>query len=475
MAQLSGSPPRQTVLIAPTERGKSNNAGVPGVPSPAERLDSSSTTDSLPVEFPAAKRPFGNNRAAIANLQELNSFTRAVNQTVQSFQAEHSSPVAKVEQLLTSLRKRFDDVHVEVKRRSEEVAIYKEGIRQADSAEHQATSDRARFLQRAEELEQSLAGLQKKVNDVAHTKKVYSHILQRTKLEKDMVRQKNLLLQRRLKSLALELKEGCRSLEKQQRARYKAICDLKQTEQELEAERLVREQGLKEMDEAIELKREAVEKRQRLVDWQQSVVHDAAAAALSASSGRWRRMLCVEKLIANSLQKTNVENVEKWQYKEDTFQKIREATGLVDVMEIVNKFLNRDSENQKLKHIAAEAEKQLEASRKEYQEIVRRAVEDLALGNCSHIRNLYAALDAQAVSWNKTLHSHVVKQNLLKHSLRSVDQAKRCAVSINAKLVQLGIEAPFNFNEEAALEQYCQHLSENSIQSLLSLPDASKN
>ena len=66
--------------------------------------------------------------------------------------------------------------------------------------------------------------------------------------------------------------------------------------------------------------------RQRLVEWQQSVVNYAAAAALSASSGKWRRMLCVEKLIANSLQKTSVENVEKWQYKEDTFQKIREAT-----------------------------------------------------------------------------------------------------------------------------------------------------
>lgn len=67
-------------------------------------------------------------------------------------------------------------------------------------------------------------------------------------------------------------------------------------------------------------------RRQRLVEWQQSIVNDAAAAALSASSGKWRRMLCVEKLIANSLQKTSVENVEKWQYKEDIFQRIREAT-----------------------------------------------------------------------------------------------------------------------------------------------------
>ncbi|KFG62161.1 hypothetical protein TGRUB_215320B, partial [Toxoplasma gondii RUB] len=57
-----------------------------------------------------------------------------------------------------------------------------------------------------------------------------------------------------------------------------------------------------------------------------SVIKDAAAAAFSASSGRWRRMYGMEKLIANALQKITVEEVEKSQNTEDTFQKIREAT-----------------------------------------------------------------------------------------------------------------------------------------------------
>ncbi|CDJ66794.1 hypothetical protein, conserved [Eimeria necatrix] len=188
------------------------------------------------------------------------------------------------------------------------------------------------------------------------------------------------------------------------------------------------------------MRRAAVEKRQQLVEWQQAVVNDAAAAALSASSGRWRRMLCVEKLIANYLQKTNVENVEKWQYKEDTFQKIREATGMLDVMEIVNKFLNGEAENQKLKLIAEETEERLESCRREYQEVVRCAVEELALGNCAHIRNLYAALDAQAQSWSATLHTHATRNNVLKNFLSTVDQARRYAASINKKLVQIGIE-----------------------------------
>lgn len=39
--------------------------------------------------------------------------------------------------------------------------------------------------------------------------------------------------------------------------------------------------------------------------------------------------------------------------------------GMADVMEIVNKFLNRDLENQKLKLLAEEAEKKLEVTSKD--------------------------------------------------------------------------------------------------------------
>ncbi|OEH74387.1 hypothetical protein cyc_04308 [Cyclospora cayetanensis] len=398
-----------------------------GPSAPVEGTDSSLTNATSLQEADGCKGAKAPMKKDAASLQQLDSFTRAVNQSIQGLYATQSDPMTKVEQLLSSLRKRFDDVHAEVKRRGEEFARYKEGIRQADSAEHQITSDRDRVRQRTEELTQSLTALSKRVADAAHTKKTYLHVLQRTKQEKDMVRQKNLLLQSKLRALGLELKDGHRALD------------------------------------------------QRLAEWQKSVVANAAAVALSASSGKWRRMLCIEKLIANFLQKSNVNNVEKWQYTEDTFQKIREATGLVDVMEIVSKFLNRDSENQKLKQLAVEAERNLEGSRKEYHEIVRRAVEELALGSCSHIRSLYAALDAHAQSWNRGLHSYDARCSLPEHSLEGAEEAKRCAASINAKLMQLGLEGAYDFNADASLECYCQHLQEQSIPALFALlPDTKK-
>ncbi|CDJ34402.1 uncharacterized protein EMH_0001690 [Eimeria mitis] len=360
---------------------------------PAEPNELASTCAAGAKEADIYKRHPKVAKAETAGLQELNSFTKA---------AEQSQPVVKVEQLLSSLRKRFDDVHAEVKRRTEEVARYKEGIRQADSAEHQVTNDRARIHQRADELTQSLSLLNKKVAEAGYTKKVYMHILQRTKFEKDAVRQKNVVLQGRLKSLGLELKEERGALEKQQKKKSRAVFELKQLEQELQGERIIRSQGLKEIDEAIEYKRAAIEKRQ--VRIMNDTPQDEA-------------LLIFEQLLHGFLQ------------------------GMADVMEIVNKFLNRDLENQKLKLLAEEAEKKLEA------------------------------LDAQSQSWNKTFYDHAERYKMLKRTLGDVDQARRCAASINARLVQLGIEVPWDVNAESSLEHYFQNLCEYSIPKLISLSD----
>jgi len=59
------------------------------------------------------------------------------------------------------------------------------------------------------------------------------------------------------------------------------------------------------------------------------------------------------------LQKIIFEQAAQSQETEDGFQKIREVTGLTDVMDIVHKFLNRDVEHEQLRVSAREAEAHL--------------------------------------------------------------------------------------------------------------------
>merc|ERR1719316_2559592 len=100
--------------------------------------------------------------------------------------------------------------------------------------------------------------------------------------------------------------------------------------------------------------------------WRHDVALEAANEAFQASAGRLRKIYAVEKLAGNCLQKIIFEQVEKSQAMEDGFQKIREVTGLTDVMDIVHKFLNRDVEHEQLKSSVKEAEARLEALRDEF-------------------------------------------------------------------------------------------------------------
>merc|ERR1712232_1149542 len=58
-------------------------------------------------------------------------------------------------------------------------------------------------------------------------------------------------------------------------------------------------------------------------------------------------------------QKVTFEQLERSGQTEDGFQRIREVTGLTDVMDIVHKFLNRDVEHEQLRNSVREAESRL--------------------------------------------------------------------------------------------------------------------
>merc|ERR1711998_548579 len=97
----------------------------------------------------------------------------------------------------------------------------------------------------------------------------------------------------------------------------------------------------------------------------------AANEAFQGTCGRLRKLYAIEKLAGNCLQKITFEQVERSQATEDGFQRIREVTGLTDVMDIVHKFLNRELEHEQLKSSVKEAEVRLETLRDQFDRFKR--------------------------------------------------------------------------------------------------------
>merc|ERR1719181_2749671 len=122
---------------------------------------------------------------------------------------------------------------------------------------------------------------------------------------------------------------------------------------------------------ALQVKKDAKERRARFEEWRHEVALDAANEAFNASAGRLRKLHAVEKLAGNCLQKVTFEQVERSQMTEEGFQRIREVTGLTDVMDIVHKFLNREVEHEQLKNSVKESEARLEALREQFDHFKR--------------------------------------------------------------------------------------------------------
>merc|ERR1719281_1474564 len=116
----------------------------------------------------------------------------------------------------------------------------------------------------------------------------------------------------------------------------------------------------------LERRKEANKRRADFESWRHEVALEAANEAFDASAGRLRKLYAIEKLQGNCLQKITYEQVERSQTTENGFQKIRDVTGLADVMDIVHKFLNRDVEHEQLRASVKDAEVRLEALRQDF-------------------------------------------------------------------------------------------------------------
>merc|ERR1719497_9903 len=148
--------------------------------------------------------------------------------------------------------------------------------------------------------------------------------------------------------------------------RVQKAVEYESLERDADSEREACKSAREGMEGERERRKDANKRRADFESWRREVALEAANEAFNASAGRLRKLYAIEKLAGNCLQKLTFEQVERSQNTEDGFQKIREVTGLTDVMDIVHKFLNRDVEHEQLKSSVKEAESRLETLREHY-------------------------------------------------------------------------------------------------------------
>merc|ERR1711998_605707 len=133
----------------------------------------------------------------------------------------------------------------------------------------------------------------------------------------------------------------------------------------------------------------------------------------------------------NCLQKIIYEQVEKSQTTEDGFQKIREVTGLTDVMDIVHKFLNRDVEQEQLKGAVAEAESKLESLQADHEQFKRNTEGVVPQDMQGSQRGIYQEVEDVSLQLQKKMKSYNAAKERSQKLTLTFEDVKRWAQRYN--------------------------------------------
>lgn len=287
-----------------------------------------------------------------------NHFINLVETTVEHLKGSiNGAGYEAVRNILSTIRRQYDEVHHEADLKEAKLMELRKDLRLIE-AESTLTEEvfrghtRETALKRISEVRGELLAASEK-------QKVYQHLVERVHRELRITQQKVGILQMHLDRKTREVYKKQEYSRRVYEDKLATIRNLEDTENALLAENDACTSALQDLEKVLRRRFDEVTGRKEFERWRNDTALDAATEAFEATAGRYRKIYAIEKLTGNCLQKLTFEQAEQSQATEDGFQKIREVTGLTDVMDIVHKFLNRETEHEQLRTSVREAESKL--------------------------------------------------------------------------------------------------------------------
>ncbi|CAD7960599.1 unnamed protein product [Amoebophrya sp. A25] len=241
--------------------------------------------------------------------------------------------------------------------------------------------------------------------------KVYAHM--KTRLEKELLilTEKNGILERHLQRKKRECDKRKEEVRKVEQCRETEVVALfERTKADAQKEFTLKQQAAQAMFRTLQDKKNTLKRRLDFQRWRRDLALEAGSESFHFRAGRLRKLWALEKLQGNYLQKVIFSQVEKSQETEEGFQKIRELTGLTDVMEIVHRLLDRDIDQVQLKSAVQDAETRLEHLREEHARF-KNDTEDLTSRGFSSKEDGMEMATYREVGQQRNLYEELIKKD----------------------------------------------------------------
>ena len=279
---------------------------------------------------------------------------------------------------LAELKKKHDIVKKQVVEKEKNLEEIKKEIQQLDYQEGDAEGIVYEISTRRQQIENAIKVTKKKTEEERMNSRVFSHMIDRIK--RDLIameiKKKEMETSLRSKQVMFEEQKEQHRKSKETRLQSKTIFD--SLIRNVGNEQKERKQRIVMLTKSIDNKQENVKRRTDRMQRQREIAEAAANENKDADEKKMRENFMLNKLWNAFIRKKMEKEMKESAHIDEAFKKIKTATGVTDVQELVHKFLTREQTYSELLVAVAGSENRIDKLRRE-NEILRARLNELKI------------------------------------------------------------------------------------------------
>ena len=382
----------------------------------------------------------------------ISQTSKSDNIEVEEKEADPNSEISEIASQLTLLRKRHDKLK---KSNSQKLQFYEKLKSELDSAEISTTiyeSDNKSIQDKINQLQDQIEQSKKKYESEKFNKKSYNYVLERMKEEKIALEIKSNSLQSSLKESKLSLEAETEKFRKIRENQYSSKQVMKEIKSALAIDQRTKQEKIFQLQKTIK-DRQEIEKRREDRQKRQLDISDAAANDDKDShEAKIREVFLLNRFWIKFIQRKLKNEVSKGNPIEQAFKKIKTTTGISEISEVVEKYLNQHESLQKLNEAVAQAESKLEGV-KTYNFSIREKLSSAQIiePETGNPRKVYAEIEGMEKKLAECYKESAGVKDKLRKTVVSYDQLVNWAgKSCDALGIDVKFEVPSGFNSMKA-------------------------
>ena len=273
--------------------------------------------------------------------------------------------VADLDRQVTNMRKICDTLRHQAHQKQSVLQRLRDQAAELELEAQRPSAEDSPLTRKIRMLENRLDKAMIKYNEAQSIRKTYEQIVKRLKEERVGFDNQLQALERTLAAKQHDYEELLLLSGDANHAKEVALQELERVRHQQREERAMRERELKDRQELVNLKTDMAQRMENREKMRQDIIAQAAGDLGTQEEENLKKSLAVNKITQSKIQEDSKEHRRKIDVYESAFRKIKEATGVSDVNEVIQKIVSQEDTQNNLMELTRENQAKIEAMNEE--------------------------------------------------------------------------------------------------------------